>query len=79
MSAFNTSIVFHDPVPSDIEISQSISPLPIEKVAEAAGLHKDEIFSYGPTKCKVSLDVRKRFMNEPNGNYVVVTGINPTP
>jgi formyltetrahydrofolate synthetase len=27
----------------------------------------------------VSLDVRKRLQDEPNGYYVVMTGINPTP
>jgi formyltetrahydrofolate synthetase len=28
---------------------------------------------------KVSLDVRERLKDIKNGNYVVVTGINPTP
>ncbi|CAM9891955.1 unnamed protein product, partial [Discosporangium mesarthrocarpum] len=28
---------------------------------------------------KVSLDVCKRLERDPNGFYVVVTGINPTP
>ena len=36
MSAFlpNDDLVFMDPVPSDIEVSQSITPAPINKVAE---------------------------------------------
>ncbi len=36
MSAFlpNDDLVFLDPVPSDIEVSQSITPAPINKVAE---------------------------------------------
>jgi hypothetical protein len=80
MSAFsNPSLVLKDPVPSDIEISQSIAPLPIDQIAEQLGLLKNEVYLYGPTKCKVSLDVRKRLENEENGNYIVVTGINPTP
>jgi formyltetrahydrofolate synthetase len=28
---------------------------------------------------QVSLDVRKRLQAEPNGYYIVMTGINPTP
>lgn len=28
---------------------------------------------------QVSLDVCRRLESSPNGNYVVVTGINPTP
>ena len=40
----------------------------------------NELFQWGPHKAKVSLDVLKRFPESaPNGNYVVVTGINPTP
>lgn len=34
---------------------------------------------YGATKAKISLDVRERLKDAPNGNYVVVTGITPTP
>jgi formyltetrahydrofolate synthetase len=79
MSSFTSKIVFKNPVPSDIDVSQSITPAPIDQVAEAAGLLKDEYFLYGKNKCKVSLAVRDRLANQRDGNYVVVTGINPTP
>ena len=79
MSEFHHRVVFQEPVPSDIEISQSIEPLPIEQIAQSCGLLKNEIFPYGTNKCKVSLDVRDRLAAEEDGNYVVVTGINPTP
>lgn len=79
MSSFQSRIVFQEPVPSDIEISQSIPPLPIEEIAASAGLLKTEIFPYGTNKCKVSLDARERLAAQEDGNYVVVTGINPTP
>jgi formyltetrahydrofolate synthetase len=80
MSSFVApEINFLEPVPSDIEISQSITPLPIEKIAEYAGLLKEEIFPYGSNKCKISLAARARLANQEDGNYVVVTGINPTP
>lgn len=34
---------------------------------------------YGASKAKISLGVRDRLKDAPNGNYVVVTGITPTP
>jgi len=81
MSAFlpNDDLKFMDPVPSDIEVSQSITPAPINLIAEASGLLPGEYHLYGSVKCKVSLDVRDRLAAQNDGNYVVVTGINPTP
>eukprot|EP00877_Chromochloris_zofingiensis_P000246 jgi/Chrzof1/10221/Cz04g33040.t1 len=69
-----------DPVPSDIDIAQSIKPLPIVVIAEdRLGLQPDEYELYGTTKAKVRLNVRDRLQNAPNGKYVVVAGISPTP
>eukprot|EP01041_Mallomonas_annulata_P003438 gene3438-6825_t len=80
MSAFTTTpITFLNPVPSDIEVSQSITPAPIGMVAEAAGVLPGEYDLYGSCKAKISLAVRDRLADQPSGNYVVVTGINPTP
>ena len=67
------------PVPSDIAISQAVAPLRIEAIAEANGLLADELTLYGRTKAKVALSVRDRLADVENGNYVVMTGINPTP
>lgn len=67
-----------EPVPSDIEISQHILPKHIAEIAESCGLLPHEYDLYGTTKAKVSLNVRDRLANNPNGHYVVVTGINPT-
>ncbi|TYZ64556.1 hypothetical protein PybrP1_008623 [[Pythium] brassicae (nom. inval.)] len=67
------------PVPSDIAISDAITPLPISDVARNAGILPSEVVPYGATKAKISLDVRERLKDAPNGNYVVVTGITPTP
>eukprot|EP00941_MAST-03F_sp_MAST-3F-sp1_P002858 g2858.t1 len=74
-----TSLKCVSPVPSDIEVSQSVSPLPISEVAESCGILPSELDLYGNFKAKVSLDVRERLSNVENGNYVVVAGINPTP
>jgi formyltetrahydrofolate synthetase len=38
-----------------------------------------ELDLYGPHKAKVHLSVATRLKDTPDGNYVVVTGINPTP
>lgn len=67
------------PVPSDIDISQDITPQNIAEVARDAGILPEELDLYGSYKAKVSLDVRERLKDSPDGNYVVVTGINPTP
>jgi formyltetrahydrofolate synthetase len=67
------------PVPSDIEVSQSITPLPISQIAANCGILPDELDMYGSMKAKVHLSVRDRLKDVENGNYIVCTGINPTP
>jgi formyltetrahydrofolate synthetase len=67
------------PTPSDIDIAQSVAPLPISVIAKDAGILDEELELYGQNKAKVDLSVLKRLQNAPQGNYVVVTGINPTP
>eukprot|EP01114_Cavostelium_apophysatum_P013987 TRINITY_DN3505_c0_g1_i1.p1 TRINITY_DN3505_c0_g1~~TRINITY_DN3505_c0_g1_i1.p1 ORF type:complete len:640 (+),score=120.58 TRINITY_DN3505_c0_g1_i1:248-2167(+) len=67
------------PVPSDIDISQSVKPKHIAKVAREVGIREDELDLYGTTKAKVHLSILDRLKDSRNGNYVVVTGINPTP
>lgn len=66
-------------VPSDIEIAQAATLQPIQEIAADAGILPSELELYGETKAKVSLDVRKRLSDRPNGKYVVVTAITPTP
>lgn len=44
-----------------------------------AGILPSELDLYGSFKAKVHLSVGARLAAEPDGNYVVVTGINPTP
>ncbi len=67
------------PVPSDIEIAQSVTPLPIRQIADEAGLLPEELELYGNAKAKVHLEARDRLADRPNGKYVVVTAITPTP
>ncbi len=68
-----------NPVPSDIEIAQAAEPLPIMQIAEEVGLLPEEIELYGNTKAKVKLSVRDRLADRPNGKYIDVTAITPTP
>ena len=67
------------PVPTDIDISQAINPINIKEIALANGILDEELELYGNNKAKVALSVRNRLADSPDGNYVVVTGINPTP
>ncbi len=66
-------------VPSDLEIAQAAQLKPITAIAEQLGLQDDEIELYGKYKAKVSLDVRERLKDRPNGKYIDVTAITPTP
>ncbi|HTB16982.1 MAG TPA: formate--tetrahydrofolate ligase [Bryobacteraceae bacterium] len=66
-------------VPSDIDIAQAATPLPIGQIATEAGILPEELDLYGNTKAKVHLSIRDRLKNSPNGKYVVVTAITPTP
>jgi methylenetetrahydrofolate dehydrogenase (NADP+) / methenyltetrahydrofolate cyclohydrolase / formyltetrahydrofolate synthetase len=66
-------------VPSDIAIAQAATPIPIDKIAAEVGILPDELELYGKYKAKVHLEIRDRLKNSPNGKYVVVTAITPTP
>jgi formyltetrahydrofolate synthetase len=64
---------------SDIEIAQGADLRPITEIAEKIGLLPDELEPYGRYKAKVSLSVRDRMADRPQGKYVVVSAITPTP
>ena len=66
-------------VPSDLEIAQAAEIKPIMEIAEKVGLLHDELVPYGWQKAKVSLSVLERLKDRPNGKYIDVTAITPTP
>jgi methylenetetrahydrofolate dehydrogenase (NADP+)/methenyltetrahydrofolate cyclohydrolase/formyltetrahydrofolate synthetase len=68
-----------DPVPSDIEIAQQAKMRPIVQVAADLGLSEDDLDLYGKYKAKVHLDVIDKFIDRPQGKYIDVTAITPTP
>ena len=66
-------------VPSDIDIAQAATPIPIDKIAAETGILDEELELYGKNKAKVNLSLRDRLKDVLNGKYVVVTAITPTP
>ena len=67
------------PVPSDIDISRAAMPRPITEIAARAGIPQEFIEPYGSVKAKVKLDILQVLAEEPNGRYIDVTAITPTP
>lgn len=67
------------PVPSDIDVAQAAKLKPILQVAKEIGIRENELELYGPYKAKVKLEILERFKNRPNGKYIDVTAITPTP
>ncbi len=68
-----------NPVPSDIEIAQEAKLKPILQIAEEVGLLPEELELYGNYKAKVRLEVLERLKDVPDGKYIDVTAITPTP
>jgi len=66
-------------VPSDLEIAQGAAMNPIGEIGRMLGLEDDDLELYGKYKAKVALDVISRCQNNPDGKYIVVTAITPTP
>lgn len=67
------------PVPSDIEIAQEAELKPVTMLAEEIGLLPEEMELYGDYKAKVRLEVLDRLKDVPDGTYIDVTAITPTP
>jgi formyltetrahydrofolate synthetase len=67
------------PVPSDIEIAQAAYLKPVTQIAEEAGLLPSELEMHGEYKAKVRLEVLQRLQDVPDGKYIDVTAITPTP
>ncbi len=73
------AIKIKHPVPSDIEIAQAAEMELISDIAEKLGLLPEEVENYGNYKAKVRLSVLDRLADQPNGKYIDVTAITPTP
>ena len=66
-------------VPSDIEIAQAASKLPIHDVAARIGLAADDLIPFGRDKAKISYDCLDGLAGRDDGKLILVTAISPTP
>jgi len=64
---------------SDLEIAQKAEIKHIKEIAEKAGIEEEYLELYGNYKAKVSLEILEKLKNSPNGRYIDVTAITPTP
>ncbi len=70
---------YKNPVPTDIEIAQAAAIRPILEIAAQVALTEDDLDLHGKYKAKVHLDVLEKFKDHPQGKYIDVTAITPTP
>jgi len=64
---------------SDIEIAQAAETKHIKEIAESIGLDEDYLELYGNNKAKVKLELLEELKGKPDGKYIDVTAITPTP
>jgi formate--tetrahydrofolate ligase len=65
---------------SNLEIARSLALHPIGQVGQALGLVDDELAPYGKFVGKIDAPaVLERLKDHPEGRYIVVTGVTPTP
>lgn len=64
---------------SDLEIAQEATLRPIKEIADELGLTEDELEPHGKYKAKIPLEVLDRLKDRPQGKYIDVTAITPTP
>ena len=74
-----TKLKLRRPVPSDIEIAQEAKVKAILQVATELGIRENELELFGQYKAKIKLELLERLKNKPNGKYIDVTAITPTP
>lgn len=64
---------------SDLQIAQEAPLLPVTGVAADIGIDDTYLEMYGRYKAKVSLDILDAIDDRPQGRYIDITAINPTP
>ena len=68
------------PVPSDLEIAQEAEIRPVTEVAKDAGVLEEELELYGRYMAKIDYKkVLERLKDNPDGKFITVTAITPTP
>jgi len=64
---------------SDLAIAQEAKLKPITQIAAEAGISEEELEPFGKWKAKVKLNILERLKDLPDGKYIDVTAITPTP
>lgn len=64
---------------SDIEIAQAAKMRSIKEIAESIGIDEKYLELYGNYKAKVQLEILDELKGRPDGKYIDVTAITPTP
>lgn len=64
---------------TDIKIAQEAVLEPIITVAERLHIDSEDLELYGRYKAKISNEYLKKIQDNPDGNLILVTAINPTP
>jgi formate--tetrahydrofolate ligase len=67
------------PFPSDLEIATAAALRPLADVAAEIGLTEDDLEPYGRDVAKLDLSLLGGLAKRPQGKYIVVTAITPTP
>ena len=66
-------------IPSDLEIANQASLLPLSEVAANAGIPLEYLEFYGKGAAKIQLEAIPAMAERPFAKYVVVSAITPTP
>ncbi len=64
---------------SDLEIAQKAKMKPITEIAQKLEIKEDELEPYGKYMAKINLNILERLKDKPNGKFITVTAITPTP
>jgi formate--tetrahydrofolate ligase len=64
---------------SDLEIAQKARIEQIDKIADKLGIQEKELEPYGKYAAKIDLKILDRLKDRPNGKFIAVTAITPTP
>ncbi len=67
------------PFPSDLEIAGAATLRPLADVAASMGLAESDIEPYGRDVAKLDLGLLQGLAGRPQGRYIVVTAMTPTP
>ena len=66
-------------VPSDIDIAQAASKLPISDIAAKLGIPTEDIIPFGHDKAKIRYEFLSTLDDKKDGKLILVTAISPTP